>query len=92
MAFCKICDREVGVEKKRSDWAITIFVILGMVTPFWPITLPLFWSIAFIIYISAPRVCGICKSKLGMSKVGKIASVVTLIIIGLSILRSLLGF
>lgn len=63
MAFCKICDREVGVEKKsRAIWIIG-FLILGLIVPFWFITLPIFWFMALLAAI-LPRQskCGICKS------------------------------
>lgn len=65
MAFCNACDREVGVEKKsRAVWIIG-FLVLGLVLPFWILTLPLFWGIALIMAI-VPRkqLCGICKTPL----------------------------
>lgn len=63
MAFCKVCDREVGVEKKsRAVWIIG-FLVLGLLVPLWPVTLPFFWFLAFLAAI-LPRKsnCGICKS------------------------------
>ena len=63
MAFCNICDREVGVEKKsRAIWIIG-FLILGLIVPLWFITLPLFWFMALLAAILPRQAkCGICKS------------------------------
>jgi len=65
MAFCKTCGREVGIEKQsRAIWIIG-FLILGLIVPFWPITLPLFWGLAFLAAVlPRKRKCGICKSDL----------------------------
>jgi len=65
MAFCTICDREVGAEKKsRGVWIIG-FLILGLIIPFWFITLPLFWFMALLAVILPRQAkCGICKSPL----------------------------
>lgn len=49
MAFCKSCDREVGVERKsRAVWIIG-FLVLGLLVPLWPVTLPILWSIALLL-------------------------------------------
>ncbi len=65
MAFCKICDREVGIEKKsRAIWIIGL-LILGAVLPFWIVTLPLFWGLALLAaIIPRKKTCGICKSSI----------------------------
>ena len=65
MAFCKTCNREVGIEKQsRAIWVIG-FLILGLIVPLWIITLPFFWGLAFLAMI-LPRTkkCGICKSNI----------------------------
>lgn len=69
MAFCTVCDREVGIEKKsRAVWIIG-FLILGLIVPLWIITLPLFWGIAFLMMILPRQAkCGICKSPVAASK------------------------
>ena len=72
MAFCKVCDREVGVEKNsRAIWIIG-FLILGFMQPFGSISIPVCWGIAFFLVI-LPRntKCGICKSPLFSSGVSK---------------------
>lgn len=65
MAFCKSCNREVGIEKKsRAVWIIG-FLILGLIIPLWLITLPLCWGIAFLAaVIPREKVCGICKTSI----------------------------
>ena len=38
---------------KRANsfsFATIIFIVLGIIVPFWPISLPLFWSLAYICY------------------------------------------
>lgn len=65
MAFCKSCDREVGVERKsRAVWIIG-FLVLGLLVPLWPVTLPILWSIALLLAVLPnKKVCGICKTGL----------------------------
>ena len=65
MAFCKKCNREVGAEKvSRVGWIIG-FLIIGLLVPLWPVTLPLFWGMALVAAVF-PRTkkCGICKGRL----------------------------
>ena len=63
MAHCHTCQREVGVEKSsRAVWIVGL-LILGLIEPLWPITLPLCWGAAFFAaVIPRARRCGICKS------------------------------
>ncbi len=65
MAYCKVCERDVGVEKQsRAVWIIG-FLVLGLIVPLWIVTLPLFWSLAFLAAVlPRQKKCGICKSAL----------------------------
>jgi len=65
MAFCKVCDREVGVEEKSRSGLIIGFIILGLVVPIWFITLPIFWGLALLMFfLPKKKHCGICKASL----------------------------
>jgi len=63
MPYCKLCDREVGVGKKRPVFSTLFLFALGLVVPLWPITLPLFWGVAFVnLLLRTHKVCGVCQS------------------------------
>lgn len=46
--FCPDCKKEVNVvENKSVSLGVIILIILGLIVPLWPITLPLFWFMAY---------------------------------------------
>ena len=64
MAYCALCNREVGIDKQRPWLSTLLLVILGLIVPLWPITLPLFWGLAILnMLIRTKSGCGVCKSK-----------------------------
>lgn len=64
MAYCQLCKRAVGVEKKRPILSTIIFIILGLIVPLWFITLPFFWGLAVLNWLIRSRsVCGVCRSR-----------------------------
>lgn len=64
MKYCTLCAREVGVEKVRPTLSTAILIILGLIVPLWPLTLPLFWGLAIINWVlRSTKVCGVCKSR-----------------------------
>jgi len=65
MAFCKFCNREVGVHQPGPGCLFWIFIILGLIIPFWIITLPVCWIVALSLWLFGRKsVCGICKGPL----------------------------
>lgn len=62
MSYCKPCDREVGIKTQRPIIVVSILFILGLVIPFWLITLPLFWiAAAAYFFIKSKKTCIICQ-------------------------------
>lgn len=69
MAYCKLCNREVGLRKNKPTLSTALLVILGLMVPLWPITLPFFWGLAILNYvIRSSKVCGLCSSSNWTSK------------------------
>lgn len=64
IGYCSLCEREVGVVKEPFGCLFWLCILLGVVTPLWPITLPFFWLIAFGVSLSRKRICGLCSSPL----------------------------
>ena len=61
--YCNLCERDVGTEKVRPLLSTIVLLVLGLIIPLWPITLPFFWVLAFLNYIIRTKiVCGICKN------------------------------
>ena len=61
--YCNLCERNVGVEKVRPLFSTIVLLLIGLIFPLWPITLPFFWFIAFLNYIlRTKKVCGVCKN------------------------------
>ena len=62
--FCANCNRNVGVVKRRSTGtiiSIVLFIILGLIVPFWFFSLPFFWGLAFLVFVfSGKKTCNIC--------------------------------
>ncbi len=57
---CPNCQRETGLTYDLNPWSIGLFV-LGLIVPLWPITLPLFWILAYVNRRGTRR-CGLCKT------------------------------
>ncbi len=60
--YCNLCERDVGIEKVRPLFSSIVLLFMGAIVPLWPVTLPLFWGLAFLNYfLRTKKVCGICK-------------------------------
>ena len=42
----------MGKQQNTFSFATVLFIILGLIVPFWPISLPLFWYLAYRSYRS----------------------------------------
>ena len=42
----------MGKQRNTFSFATVLFIILGLIVPFWPISLPLFWYLAYRSYRS----------------------------------------
>lgn len=62
--YCCNCNQNVGVKKERSCGTIGLivtFFILGLIVPFWFISLPIFWGLSLVVFIfSGKKTCGKC--------------------------------
>lgn len=81
VVYCPNCRRNVGVEKKPNTvvgCAIPVAcLILGLIVPLWPITLPLFWFTggAFILIgrvLLAKQSCRLCGTPLAETEARRV--------------------
>jgi hypothetical protein len=69
LRYCPNCQQNVTVGQESGSCigcvVCPLFLILGLIIPLWPITLPICWAIAFLslfLNTSPPKRCPICKT------------------------------
>lgn len=68
--FCPNCDQNVTIIQEAGNKSgcivATLLLILGLIIPLWPITLPICWVTAFVVAIATnrkpPLSCPICRT------------------------------
>jgi len=64
MAHCHVCEREVGVVREPVSIMVWLLIILGLIIPFWIITLPICWGAALGKYSRRTHQCGLCRTEI----------------------------